>query len=94
MHDVLTFHVSLLKSWNAEKHGVIPIPPTLTLAEQQEFEVHKIVDHREKHVHHVGKGRPKFRREYLVSWRLFSEARITVIIHGNQKRICRMRARK
>ena len=67
MHDV--FHVSLLKAWNAEKHGVIPIPPTLTLAEQQEFEVHKIVDHREKHVHHVGKGRPKFRREYLVSWR-------------------------
>ncbi len=67
MHDV--FHVSLLKSWNSEKHGVIPIPPTLTLAEQQEFEVHKIVDHREKHVHHVGKGRPKFRREYLVSWR-------------------------
>ena len=67
MHDV--FHVSLLKPWNAEKHGVIPIPPTLTLGEQQEFEVNKILDHREKHVSHAGKGKPKFRREYLVSWR-------------------------
>ena len=51
------------------EHGVIPIPPTLTLAEQQDFEVHKILDHREKHVHCVGKGRPKFKRQYLVSWR-------------------------
>ena len=67
MHDV--FHVSLLKPWNAEKHGVIPIPPTLTLGEQQEFEVNKILDHREKHVSHARKGKPKFRREYLVSWR-------------------------
>ena len=67
MHDV--FHVSLLKPWNAEKHGVIPIPPTLTLGEQQEFEVQRILDHREKHASHAGRGRPKRRREYLVSWR-------------------------
>ena len=37
MHDV--FHVSLLKPWSAEKHGVTPIPSTLTLGELQEFEV-------------------------------------------------------
>ena len=29
MHD--SFHASLLKPWNAEKHGVIPRLPTLTL---------------------------------------------------------------
>ena len=40
MHDV--FHVSLLKPWNSDKHGVIPIPPTLTLGGQQEFEVQQI----------------------------------------------------
>ena len=67
MHDV--FHVSLLKPWNAEKHGVIPIPPTLTLGEQEEFEVQKILDHRERHISHAGRGRPKCKREYLVSWR-------------------------
>jgi len=67
MHDV--FHVSLLKPWDAEKHGVIPIPPTLTLGEQQEFEVQKILDHRERHISHAGRGRPKCKREYLVSWR-------------------------
>jgi len=88
MHDV--FHVSLLKPWNSEGHGFIPIPPTLTLAEQQEFEVHRIMDHREKHVKHVGKGRPKSEGNILC----YGEARITVVIHGNQKRICRMRAGK
>ena len=31
MHDV--FHVNLLKPWNAEKHGVIPRLPTLTLVD-------------------------------------------------------------
>ena len=67
MHDV--FHVSLLKAWSSEKHGIIPIPPTLTLGEQQEFEVQQILDHRERHIGHAGRGRPKCRREYLVSWR-------------------------
>jgi len=64
MHDV--FHVSLLKPWNAEKHGIIPVPPTLTLGEQQEFEVQKILDTRERHISHAGRGRPKCKREYLV----------------------------
>ena len=67
MHDV--FHVSLLKPWNSEKHGVIPIPPTLTLGGQQEFEVQQILDHREKHIGRAGRGRPRCTREYLVSWR-------------------------
>jgi len=44
----------------------------LTLAEQQEFEVHKILDHREKHTHHMGKRRPNGRRE----------AMIIVVVHG------------
>ena len=67
-HDV--FHVSLLKKWNSEKHGVIPIPPMLTLGEQQEFEVQKIIGDRTKHAYAGrGKGRPKLRREYLVSRR-------------------------
>ena len=67
MHDV--FHVSLLKPWNADKHGVIPIPPTSTPGEQQEFEVQKILDHGERHISHAGRGRPKCKREYLVSLR-------------------------
>jgi len=67
MHDV--FHVSLLKPRNAEKHGIIPIPPTLTLGKQQEFEVQKILDHRERHISHAGRGSPKCKREYLVPWR-------------------------
>jgi len=70
MHDV--FHVSLLKPWNAKKHGVIPIPPSLILGEQQDFEdfeVQKILDHRGRHISHAGRGRPKCKHEYLVSWR-------------------------
>ena len=63
------FHVSLLKPWNSDKHGVIPIPPTLTLGGQQEFEVQRILDHKEKHVGRAGRGRPKCTREYLVSCR-------------------------
>ena len=67
MHDV--FHVSLLKKWKATEHGVIPIPPTLTLGEQQEFEVQKIVGDRIKQVR-GGRGKgAKQRREFLVSWR-------------------------
>ncbi len=66
MHDV--FHVSL-QQWNSEKHGIIPIPPPLTLGGQQEFEVQRIVGHRNEHVAHVGEGKAKFRREYLVSSR-------------------------
>ena len=65
MHDV--FHVSLLKPWNSDKHGVIPIPPTLTLGGQLEFEVQQILDHREKHIGRAGRGRAKCTREYLVS---------------------------
>ena len=61
--------VSLLKKWNAEKHGVVPIPPTLTLGEQRGFEVQQILDHGERHISHAGRGRPKCKREYLVSWR-------------------------
>ena len=69
MRDV--FHVSLLKKWNSEKHGVIPIPPTLTPGEHEEFEVQKVIGERVKHVQSAvrGRGRPKLRREYLVSWR-------------------------
>ena len=40
MHNM--FHVSLVNFRNSEEHGVIPIPPTLTLGEQQVFEVHRI----------------------------------------------------
>ena len=65
MHDV--FHVSLLKPWNSDKHRVIPIPPTLTLGGQLEFEVQQILDHREKHIGRAGRGRAKCTREYLVS---------------------------
>ena len=80
MHDV--FHVSLLKSWNSEEHGVISIPKTMTLAEQQGFEVHKILDHREKHVKHVEKEDPN--SELLEENVLcHGEARILVITHGD-----------
>jgi len=44
-HNVL--HVSLLKPYNAEKHTRVPMPPTLTTGEQQEFEVQQILAHRE-----------------------------------------------
>ena len=68
MHDV--FHVSLLKRWKAKEHGYIPIPPTLTLGEQQEFEVQKILGDRIKgKVGGRGRGAVKERREFLVSWR-------------------------
>ena len=61
MHDV--FHVSLLKPSKAGKHGVTPIPPVLTLGEQQDFDVQRILDHKETSIKHVkGKGRPKVRR--------------------------------
>ena len=67
MHDV--FHVHLLKKWNADKLPVIPVPPTLTLKGQQEFEVHKILGEKSKPVHRKGRGNLKFKRQYLVSWR-------------------------
>ena len=69
MHDV--FHVSLLKPYNAaaEKHTVVPMPPTLTIGEQQEFEVQQILAHREKQIKHAKKGRPTVLKEYLISWR-------------------------
>jgi hypothetical protein len=67
MHDV--FYVSLLKPYNAEKHGVVPIPPTLTVGEQQEFEVQRILEHRERKIKRAKRGRPTVHREYLVSWR-------------------------
>jgi len=62
MHDV--FHVSLLKPYNAEKHTVVPMPPTLTVGEQQEFEVQQILAHRETQIRHAKKGRPTVFREY------------------------------
>ena len=46
MHDV--FYVSLLQPYNTEKHGVVPITPTLTVGEQQEFEVQRVLEHRVK----------------------------------------------
>jgi len=65
MHDV--FHVSLLKPYNAEKHTVVPMPPTLTVGGQREFEVQQILAHKEKQIKHAKKGRPTVLREYLVS---------------------------
>ena len=41
----------------------------MTLGEQQEFEVQKVLDHRERHISHASRGRPKCKREYLVPWR-------------------------
>ena len=47
----------------------MPIPPTLTVGEQQEFEVQRILEHRERKIKHAKRGRPTVYREYLVSWR-------------------------
>ena len=67
MHDVC--HVSLLKPYNAEKHTILPVPPTQIAGERQEFEVQSVFSHRDKEIKHAKKGWPTVYREYLVSWR-------------------------
>ena len=67
MHDV--FHVSLLKPYNPAKHKVVAIPPTLTIGEQQEFEVQSILGERTRKIKHPRRGQATILREYLVSWR-------------------------
>ena len=61
MHDV--FHVSLLKPYNAAKHGVVPGPPTLMLGEQQEFEVQSVLGERTRKIKHPRKGKPTLYRD-------------------------------
>ena len=88
MHDV--FHVSLLKAWSSEKHGLIPIPPTLTLGEQQEFTCSRSWT-TEKGTSAMLAGAGLSAEGNTLS---HGEVRITVITHGSQRRICRMRARR
>ena len=81
MHDV--FHVSLLKPYNAAKHGVVPVPPTLTLGKQQEFEVQSVLGERTRKIKHPRKGKPTYTES---SWS-HGEDRTTRQTHGSQIRI-------
>ena len=66
MHDV--FHVSLLKPYDPTNHQVVPVPPSLTMSGQEEFEVRQIIGHRDITNKHT-KNKGAIKRQYLVSWR-------------------------
>jgi hypothetical protein len=62
IHDV--FHVSLLKAYKAGSARPPPIP--LEIEGELEFEVEKILLHREKKV--GPKNKPIFKKEYFIKW--------------------------
>jgi hypothetical protein len=58
VHDV--FHVSLLAEYKAD--GPVQPPPAELLNDQLEYEVDRVLMHRER------KAGPRVKREYLISW--------------------------
>jgi hypothetical protein len=70
IHDV--FHVSLLRKYNSSR-GTALQPKPLVIDGELEFEVEKILDHRDRIVRSgrkgkPGKGAPLSKREYYVKW--------------------------
>ena len=59
LHDV--FHVSLLQEYRAD--GTVQPPPPILIEGEEEFEVDRILDHRDKSV-----NSRRTSREYLVKW--------------------------
>lgn len=60
MHNV--FHVALLKPYRSDGR-VQPPPPPIELEDSLEYEVERILDHRE-----VKRGHNRIRKEFLVKW--------------------------
>ena len=59
LHDV--FHVSLLQEYRSD--GTVQPPPPMLIEGEEEFEVDRILDHRDKSV-----NSRRTSREYLVKW--------------------------
>lgn len=59
IHDV--FHISLLHPCKSD--GTTQPPPPILIEAQEEFEVHMILDHRDRHVRTKGR-----KHEFLVRW--------------------------
>ena len=69
IHDV--FHTSQLKHYRSDG-SVQPPPPQLTVDGQVEFEVQRILSHRE-----IRRGRGALKKEYYVQWRGFDRSHDT-----------------
>ena len=59
LHDV--FHISLLREYHSD--GTVQPPPPLLIEGEEEFEVDRLLDHRDKYV-----NKTRTAREYLVKW--------------------------